>query len=108
MKKSLHILYFAMFLVIFSSSVQAADIFPTSGVFNNVPDESELNFAKKYLGFPDEECTFNSPLKIKPKTWRISLKCVGDGVPPKSTATLEQRGKIWRLQRGAFAVDFSK
>jgi hypothetical protein len=68
MKKLLHILSLVMSVTSFTAPAQAADVFPTSGIFYNVANESDLNFAKKYWGFPDVECAFGSPLKKNQKS----------------------------------------
>jgi hypothetical protein len=89
--------------------VFAAEAFPRSGVFTEPDSESELNFGTRYLGFPDETCTFKSPKKLNANSWRITTTCT-TADPPKtstSTATLEKRGKTWRLTRGEFVLDFS-
>jgi hypothetical protein len=81
-----------------------------SGIFTEVSSESEIDFGKRYLGFPDEECTFKSPKRIKANTWKIITVCDASETKgtEKSTATLEKRGKIWHLTRGEFVLDFSK
>jgi hypothetical protein len=101
----------ALLALTFIATVQplcAAELFPTKGVFTEPDSESELNFGKRYLGFPDEECSFSAPKRLGPGKWRIKLKCdQADG--PKGqieTATLQRRGKGWRLTRGTFKVDF--
>ena len=100
-------------LAIFANTTipaQAADVFPTSGIFTEVDGESELDFGKRYLGFPDEECSFKKSKRLKANTWRITTICdlADGGKGVKSTATLEKRGKKWRLQRGEYPMDFTK
>jgi hypothetical protein len=89
--------------------VFSADVFPRSGVFTEAESESELNFGTRYLGFPDETCTFKSPKKLKGKNWRITTTCTTADPPATSTGTaiLEKRGKQWRMTRGEFVLDFS-
>jgi hypothetical protein len=109
MSRTLTALLCVMALQTATRPVLAAEAFPNSGVFTEPDGESELNFAKRYLGFPDEECTFKSPKKLKANSWRITTTCT-TADPPKtsvSTTTLEKRGKTWRLKRGEFVLDFS-
>jgi hypothetical protein len=91
---------------------EAADAFPKSGVFieREQFSESELNFARRYIGFPDEECTFKAPKRLKPNLWRVTTTCAisEDGKTKTSTATLEKRGKTWRLRRGEDVMNFTK
>jgi hypothetical protein len=90
--------------------VSAAEAFPRIGVFTEPDGESELNFGTRYLGFPDEECTFKSPKRLKANTWRITTTCTTADPPATSvsSATLEKRRKKWRLTRGEFVLDFSQ
>jgi hypothetical protein len=91
---------------------QADDRFPKSGMFieREQFSESELDFAKRELGFPDEVCTFVSPKRIKPNLWQITTICntSEDRKTRTSKATLEKRGKTWRLRRGDFVINFEK
>lgn len=98
-------------MVLFSLSVAAhADQFPKSGIFQHAETESELNFAKRYLGFPDEECSFKLAKRLAAKRFRISTNCylADGGQQPKASAILEKTTKGWRLTRGQYVVDFTK
>jgi hypothetical protein len=91
-----------------ATPVWAASAFPSSGSFTESGSESTLNFGKRYIGFPDEECSFNSPKRLSANSWRITTKCT-TADPPKtrnSTAKLEKRGNRWRLSRGGFVMTF--
>jgi hypothetical protein len=103
----------AIVFLLFAPAAFAAETLPTKGVFTEVDSESELDFGKRELGFPDEECTFSSPKRITPAKWRIRMSCNRSedrAVNQKETATLERKGKGWRLIRkdGArkFTLDF--
>ena len=95
-----------------TSPAHAAETFPRSGAFieREQFSESELDFKKHYLGFPDEVCSFKSPKRLKPNLWRITTTCrtSEDRKPKTETATLEKRGKKWRLTRGEFIMNFEK
>jgi hypothetical protein len=109
MSRNLTALLCLVLLQAVAQPVFAADAFPRSGVFTESDGESELNFGTRYLGFPDEECTFKSPKRLKANTWRIITSCT-TADPPKTvsgSATLEKRGKQWRLTRGEFVLNFS-
>ena len=91
-----------------SSPVLAASVFPSSGSFTEANSESQLDFGKRYLGFPDEECKFSQPQRLGPKKWRVTTTCT-TADPPKtstSTATLEKRARGWRYRKSGFKIDF--
>jgi hypothetical protein len=102
----------AFAVVLLATTAHAAEKFPAKGIFTEAESESELDFGKRELGFPDEVCTFSSPKSIAPGKWRITLKCNQADGPDNQieTATLQRKGKGWRVIRkdGArmFALDF--
>jgi hypothetical protein len=110
MFKSITIPFSLAALLMAVQASAAADVFPRSGIFNEPDSESELDFGKRYLGFPDEECTFKAPKRLKANTWHITTTCTTADPPETkvSTAVLEKRGKTWRLKRGEFVLDFAQ
>jgi hypothetical protein len=92
----------AAVMLVLPSLAHATDVFPRKGIFTEADSESELDFAKRELGFPDETCTFSSPRNIGTAKWRISMRCDRSedrARNQKETATLERKGKGWLLTR---------
>jgi hypothetical protein len=102
----------AFAIILLANAAHAADKFPTKGIFTEAESESDLDFGKREMGFPDEVCTFSKPRRLSAGKWRISLKCNQADGPDNQieTATLQRKGKGWRVIRkdGArmFTLDF--
>jgi hypothetical protein len=87
-----------------------AESFPRSGKVTHADSESEIDFGRRYIGFPDSECTFKVAKKLDAKRWRISELCndAERGKNVKETAILMKIPKGWRYIGGGAEMDFFK